>query len=162
VENCDLVSHGWFARSDAGWNAPDNFARIVTQLCVEYENVYCEVGYLHQMLDKDAHARSFKERFGALLADKGALIGRKVMFGSDWHMPSMISDADRYLDFFRDLFADEPFASYRDDFFFRNALRYLHLTTFFKRAEGSDIPAATRIYARQLRKLVDSMLREVQ
>ncbi|WZB70513.1 hypothetical protein WJ968_34080 [Achromobacter xylosoxidans] len=39
------------ADSDAEWRDADNFARIVADLCATYPNVYCELGYITELLD---------------------------------------------------------------------------------------------------------------
>ena len=51
ASNLGVSSAGWMADNDAEWRDADNFARIVADLCATYPNVYCELGYITELLD---------------------------------------------------------------------------------------------------------------
>ena len=51
ASNLGVSSAGWMADNDAEWSDADNFARIVADLCATYPNVYCELGYITELLD---------------------------------------------------------------------------------------------------------------
>ena len=89
----------------------DNFARIVADLCATYPNVYCELGYITELLD-DPTARELLvaniERARAEAERPPHDFLDKVAYGSDWHMPSMVDNTARYLDVFVDIMNRPP------------------------------------------------------
>ncbi|WP_159914886.1 amidohydrolase family protein [Pantoea sp. 18069] len=131
LRNGPLHSPGWLARSDEEWQHEDNFARIVSELCTTYPRVYCEVGSLTELLQGDGLARFEANLQRARQAAKAA--GRpfelldKMAYGSDWHMPEVVTRTRRYLDLFLALMNRPGYAAYREAFFWKNAYRYLRL-----------------------------------
>ena len=129
---------GWLS-DDNQWQAEGNYAPWVVRLCRQYENVYCEVAYFHEIIGNSENIAAFKIRLINELA-RGVDANHpyefwtKIMYGSDWHMPNMVDDLDDYLKTLLGLFSDDPLANHRDDFFYRNALRYLRLDTYLSRA----------------------------
>jgi len=131
-----VFSPGWTADPDAtgptGWNAPDNYAATVTQLCRQYPNVYCDLAYLTELFEgtqdeqQTAMARFATNLRRELTVKDGACtLADKVCFGTDWHMPSMVTHPRHYLDLFLDLFAAPDLAGYRERFFWKNAYAYM-------------------------------------
>ena len=51
----------------------------------------------------------------------------KLCYGSDWHMPDMVDGTRRYLDTFLAIMNRDAYRDRIDDFFWRNAYRYLGL-----------------------------------
>ena len=54
----------------------------------------------------------------------------KVAYGSDWHMPSMVNHPREYLEVFLDIFKHKnpKLKINQEDFFWKNAYKYLNLT----------------------------------
>lgn len=127
MSNAGIESHGWAAKNPAQWDTKDNFARIVVDLCVSYPNVYCELGYITSMLDSEERPHILQNFDTALKMKASYRFRDKVAYGSDWHMPSMVDTVRRYLDSFLDLFGKDSYAQWREDFFWKNAYRYLKL-----------------------------------
>jgi len=124
--NGDKKSFGWMAKTDSEWEDKDNFARIVAELCVSKPNVYCELGYITEVLEPE-----LAPIFLSNLKRASALAGpcqflKKVAYGSDWHMPDMVDDVRQYLEFFLELMSTAPYSEYREDFFWRTASAYLN------------------------------------
>lgn len=130
TDDTSKVVMGWLS-NDAQWEDPDNYAAHVVNLCKEFKNVYCEIGYLHEIMDDASYAEAFKARLKAEFerADDGAYdFGKKIMYGSDWHMPSMINDVDDFLEQMMEYFEDDATLSpHRSTFFAGNAIDYLQL-----------------------------------
>ena len=130
ASNLGVSSAGWMADNDAEWRDADNFARIVADLCATYPNVYCELGYITELLD-DPTARELLvaniERARAEAQQNGRPHDflDKVAYGSDWHMPSMVDNTERYLDVFVDIMNRPAYAAHRDLFFHDTAMAYL-------------------------------------
>ncbi|MFG0231957.1 amidohydrolase family protein [Achromobacter sp. 413638] len=130
ASNLGVSSAGWMADNDAEWRDADNFARIVADLCATYPNVYCELGYITELLD-DPTARELLvaniERARAEAQQNGRPHDflDKVAYGSDWHMPSMVDNTARYLDVFVDIMNRPAYAAHRDLFFHDTAMAYL-------------------------------------
>jgi len=128
------VVQGWLsgAADEEGWGDEDNYARWVVRLCREYKNVYCEIAYMHEIIGHGGNSSKFKERlvieFGrAVNSEYPYALADKIMYGSDWHMPSMINDIDDYiLDVLR-IFNDAELVKHKFAFFAGNAINYLNL-----------------------------------
>jgi len=131
MENGNLKSPGWMAESDDEWRDADNFARIVTELCVTYPNVYCEVGYITALFENDKLevfvANIERARKAANEANRPYDLLDKIAYGSDWHMPDMVDNTRKYLDIFMGIMNREAYRSYLDRFFWQNAYRFLKL-----------------------------------
>jgi predicted TIM-barrel fold metal-dependent hydrolase len=124
-DNAGIHSPGWFALNDDEWNSVDNFAKIVTELCVRFENVFCEFAYLDELLYDAAFARAFVTNMKRAFQTKDTYqFSDKIMYGSDWHMPNMIDDTEQYLKFFLKLFQKEPFVKHCEAFFWKNAVKF--------------------------------------
>ena len=117
-------SFGWMATNKTQWEHEDNFARIVVELCVTKPNVYCELGYITELFKGDAKP-IFKANFARACQTKGKFsFLDKVAYGSDWHMPDMVDNIRKYLDFFVDLMNQEEYVGHIENFFWGNAVRY--------------------------------------
>ena len=120
-------SAGWMAKDTTEWNEADNFARICAELCCTYPNVYCELGHLDELLHKPRKKFDPRQRFRDNLARARQITGEsdfmdKLAYGSDWHMPTMIRSARRFLDVFLDFHGEGVLD---DRFFWKNAYAYL-------------------------------------
>ncbi|MBK7462482.1 MAG: hypothetical protein IPJ50_06855 [Betaproteobacteria bacterium] len=131
MENGDLKSPGWMAKSDEEWEDTDNFARIVTELCVIYPNVYCEIGYITELFETDKLevfvVNIERARKAAREANRPYELLDKMAYGSDWHMPDMVDNTRKYLDIFLGIMNREAYRSHLDPFFWQNAYRFLKL-----------------------------------
>ena len=128
ASNLGVSSAGWMADNDAEWSDADNFARIVADLCATYPNVYCELGYITELLD-DPTARELlvanieRARAEARRTAAPRLPGQgRLRLG---HMPSMVDNTARYLDVFVDIMNRPAYAAHRDLFFHDTAMAYL-------------------------------------
>ena len=131
LDNGALHSAGWQARSDEEWQHEDNFARIVSELCTTYPRVYCEVGYLTELLEEGGVARFEanlqRARQQASAAGRPFELLDKMAYGSDWHMPEVVTRTRQYLDLWLALMEKPAYAGFREPFFWKNAYRYLRL-----------------------------------
>ncbi|MET1113794.1 MAG: hypothetical protein ABWY08_02405 [Comamonas sp.] len=131
LENGAVHSAGWLARSDEEWQHADNFARIAAELCTGYPNVYCEVGYLTGLLRDDGlalfDANLQRARQAAGAQGRCFELLEKMAYGSDWHMPDVVTRTRRYLDMWLEWMNRAEHAPYREAFFWRNGYRYLRL-----------------------------------
>lgn len=131
LRNGALHSAGWFAPSDEAWQHEDNFARIVSELCTRYPNVYCEAGYLTELLGDDGPARLEanleRARAAAVAAQRPFELLDKLAYGSDWHMPEVLTRTRRYLEQWLAIMEKPAYAGFREPFFWKNAYRYLRL-----------------------------------
>lgn len=106
-----------------------SWGRMVFELCVTYENVYCEFGALDEPLTPRG-----RDRFTALLSELiqhppiGATydFASKVCYGSDWFMPSAATDRRDALASWRTIFASAPLLPFHRAFFAGNAWGYLN------------------------------------
>lgn len=120
---------GWNAVDLAAWNADNNYARRIVEHCVTYENVYCDLSYHHEILEDPETRRRLAANLARAFEQKGPYPFRtKVMYGADWHMPSINRHAERYLDAMYDLFMGHPaLKDHAEAFFSGNAKRFLKL-----------------------------------
>lgn len=129
--NGPLHSMGWDARTEDEWNAPDNFARIVAELCTTYPNAYCEMGNITSMLEAGGAdvivANIERARRDATNAGRPYDFLDKLAYGTDWHMPDLVDNTRRYLDAFVDVMNRPAYLPRLEDFFWKNAYRYLGL-----------------------------------
>jgi len=128
----DTNSPGWEAKNLGEWRAPDNFARIVTELCTTYPNVYCEVANMYPMLNPDNGAVFVANLERARTAATGD--GRpydlmdKIGYGTDWHMPDMVDNTRRYCEIFLNIMNRPEYVQFIDKFFWQNAYRFMRVT----------------------------------
>ncbi|TQV86191.1 amidohydrolase family protein [Exilibacterium tricleocarpae] len=140
---------GWLSGTDEQqWNDQDNYARWVVRLCRQYKNVYCEIAYMHEIIGHGGSSDAFKQRLIAeyqrgVDAEHPYPFAEKIMYGSDWHMPSMVNDIDDYLRDVVNIFTAPELAPHREAFFSGNALRYLDIDNYLARV--ADIFGATYI-----------------
>nr|CBA32530.1 hypothetical protein Csp_D32610 [Curvibacter putative symbiont of Hydra magnipapillata] len=131
MENGSLKSPGWMADSDKEWADTDNFARIVTELCTTHPNVYCEIGYITALFENDKReifvANIERARRAAVEGNLPYDLLDKMAYGSDWHMPDMVDNTRKYLDVFLEIMNRDTYKGYLDQFFWKNAYRFLKL-----------------------------------
>lgn len=127
----DTKSPGWQAKNLPEWRDPDNFARIVTELCTTYPNVYCEVANMYPMLNSDNGAVFVANLERARTAAAGD--GRpydlmdKIGYGTDWHMPDMVDNTRRYCEIFLNIMNRPEYVRYIDKFFWQNAYKFMKI-----------------------------------
>jgi predicted TIM-barrel fold metal-dependent hydrolase len=152
--NAGIKSKGWYAENSDQWQDKDNFARIVTELCTTYPNVYGDISYLLELLksneSSDGIQNHFENNFLTALGTKN--FADKVMFGSDWNMPEIIDETDDYLDFYsKTLFSKKEFSAYKEKFFWKNALNYLDIPNYLNRLDAIADRPEIIAYAKALR-----------
>jgi hypothetical protein len=131
MQNGDLKSPGWMAESDTEWKDPDNFARIVADLCVTYPNVYCEIGYITELFEDEKLeifvANIERARKAANESNCPYELLDKMAYGSDWHMPHMVDNTRKYFNIFLKIMNLDTYRSHIDRFFWQNAYQLLRL-----------------------------------
>ncbi|WP_322407091.1 amidohydrolase family protein [Idiomarina sp. PL1-037] len=132
---------GWLSDTEDEWNDPNNYARKVVELCRRYEHVYCDLSYLHEIVGSKKAQASLGKRLEIELTreatgDKPFKLANKLMYGSDWHMVSMVNDIERYFGQIKAIFETEKIQPFADRFYFQNALKYVDLDAYIKRAEN--------------------------
>jgi len=110
------------------WNK--SYAAMVYKLCVKHPNVYCDAAYLDEMINSNGSFReearkNFKKRLLKLFAAQPGF-GKKIIYGSDWHMLFQEAKNNVYLSNYTTFFEDTELIPFRDDFFYNNACRYLN------------------------------------
>ncbi|HEU0300764.1 MAG TPA: amidohydrolase family protein [Longimicrobium sp.] len=95
------------------------------ELCCRYENVYCEVGHLDDLLDTTVRKR-FRDRLGEAVQAPGEFrFAAKLMYGSDYHLLVRTKNFQRIPGFLREVVDSAGIDP--DSFFKANARRYLDL-----------------------------------
>lgn len=132
--------HGWLSGGvdEDNWNDDDNYARWVVKLCRKYKNVYCEIAYMHEIIGSSGSSDKFKER---LIIEYARMVDTehpyafadKIMYGSDWHMPSMVNDIDDYIHDVLQIFMSPELSEHKKSFFAGNAIRFLDLNNHLDR-----------------------------
>jgi len=130
---------GWLSETEEEWNDPDNYARKVVELCRRYEHVYCDLSYLHEIVGSKKAQASLAKRIEIELTrevtpDKPYRLADKMMYGSDWHMVSMVNDIEEYFGQIKAIFETQKMQSFADRFYFKNALKYVDLDAYIERA----------------------------
>jgi predicted TIM-barrel fold metal-dependent hydrolase len=125
----EISSPGWMAADDNEWACDDNFARIVTELCTTYPNVYCEVANMFHMLNPDNGATFVAnlERARTAASDAGRPydLMDKMAYGTDWHMPDMVDNTRRYFEVFLNIMNRIEYKEYLNNFFWQNSYAYM-------------------------------------
>jgi predicted TIM-barrel fold metal-dependent hydrolase len=119
---------------DIGVNHCDSipFAPGVLDLCAKSENVFCEFGYFNELRKPEA-AERFRKRLIEVAHDKK--LRTRIAYGTDWHMPQMVVQSSaEYFNVFEQVFKDDALKKWRDDFFAKNAARFLNLGAYIDRA----------------------------
>jgi predicted TIM-barrel fold metal-dependent hydrolase len=131
---------GWFKDVKPG---DTNFVAQVIELCANFENVYAEVGFLDDVFDSKLHPAFLHHLETAL-----PRIGKKLMYGSDWHMIHTLKKHAAYLESWKRMLAPASWNTFRDDFFFANAIRWLDLPAHVDRQQiaGNAIEAEARAH----------------
>lgn len=158
---------GWFDNDD-DWKSPYCYARKVVELCEDFENVYCEIAYMAELLDnKEATDDIFIPRLKRLLLEGTGrsqakyMFSDKIMYGSDWHMADMLGRTYKYLDKFKEIFneifnEDAKLKGYAGRFFYLNSLRYLKLDkyiSYHKQHNPDFLTEAAKTHLYELDKL---------
>jgi predicted TIM-barrel fold metal-dependent hydrolase len=127
---------GWFASNtpegDGEFN--DSYAGKVYRLCSrqDFPNVYCDMSYLAGVLNRQLACRMAR-RLEKVLSDN-ATFGRRMMYGSDWHMLFQEDKCERYYLALERMFEDSAILKqYRQQFFLENAKAFLHLGAYLAR-----------------------------
>ena len=130
---------GWLATTEEQWEHPDNYPRWVVDLCRRFPHVYAEIAYLHEIIHNDTDKMAFRARLVEEYArppssDHPYPLSAKLMYGSDWHMPSMVNDVNEYFSDLLEIFEHPDLGAHREPFFAANALRFFDLQSFIPRA----------------------------
>ena len=144
---------GWF--NTDRWSATnESYGEIVYRLCKTYENVYCDTGYLEEILSTEKRSNFVKRLKEALANTTGGPypFGDKVMYGSDWHMIVALRSHRDYLKTFQNIFDDPGLRKYRTRFFSGNAVQFLKLWEYVQ-SEAPDQETAD--YLQWLIKQID-------
>lgn len=112
----------WFGTQ----NDHEAWGRLVYELCVLYENVYCEFGVLHHVIT-DRQREHFVAVLGELLrSPQGAYpFESKLLYGSDWYMPGSGEPRAAELRAWQATFLHPDLIAHYPAFFCGNAIRYL-------------------------------------
>ncbi|HEX6100577.1 MAG TPA: amidohydrolase family protein [Thermoanaerobaculia bacterium] len=148
---------GWFPKEGGPTPATAPFSAEVINLCKRFPNVYCEVAYLDEILTTEGQTRFQNAMRRAMQAPGEYDFGKKLMYGSDWHMIHKIGKHRQYLPSFIATFRDAEWNAIRDDVFFDNAVRWLNLGKYVQRLETENpqaLPASAITY---LRGIADSV-----
>jgi predicted TIM-barrel fold metal-dependent hydrolase len=125
---------GWFAPlDDEGPVFPESFAERAVALALEFPNVYCEFGYLDEVLD--AGQLAFLQRRLRRLLTASPSFASRMLYGSDWHMLYQEAESEAYLRAFERVFTG-TLAVYATAFFETNARQFLNLRAFAERTRG--------------------------
>lgn len=144
---------GWFPKEGAAPMDSAPFSAEVVALCREFPNVYCEVAYLSPILTPQGRTR-FQAALRTATTPGGTFnFGRKVMYGSDWHMIHKLKNHRAYLPAFIEALSAAEWDGLRDDFFFNNAIRWLDLRAYVARLEGENPPVLSGSAITYLREL---------
>lgn len=119
------------AGSDEFWfgvkGEREDWGRLVYELCVTYENVYCEFGVHGDIIDVEQREHFVTLLSGLIAWKRGEYsIETKILFGSDWYMPAGTKDVGEYLRGYQAAFTDRRLIDVYGPFFFANALAYLN------------------------------------
>ena len=123
----------WFGDHGGDSIAQKRWGETVYRLCTTYPNVYCEIG-VHGQIGEEQYRSHFIEKLEQLFRESQARIdagehaypfAKKVMYGSDWFMPSGMT-LEYYLDAYQRAFIDPRLEDNYPDFFLGNALGYLN------------------------------------
>jgi predicted TIM-barrel fold metal-dependent hydrolase len=139
----------WFERSFTG----GGWGRAAYELCTKFENVYCEFGANDDILEpnrREAFTRRITDLAGKPDQTRAYAFADKIMYGSDWFMPTTASPRTRYLDSYREAFlANDAIRQVYKKFFCQNAIRFLRLED--QVARNANLTPAMRT---ELRKLI--------
>jgi predicted TIM-barrel fold metal-dependent hydrolase len=133
----------WFDVPDSVDHGEKKYGEDVVRLCLEYPNVYCEVGYLALILDEGKREK-FISKLKTLAEQRSSkgdwTFGDKIMYGTDWHMIHKERNHTSYLNAFDGVFSNNELRKWRRAFFSSNAVNYLKL---------EDVAKDTRFNAKQ-------------
>lgn len=162
-KNGEVKSPGWFAPDANAWAEEQNYARKVVELCRRNERVWCEISHFHEAIGNAGFTGRLRanilEQLGTPAASGEIALSERIMYGSDWHMPRIIEEADDYLDLFLEIMADPSMAPHREGFFWRNAIAFLDVEAWSDRLRRwPGVSPSTLEYASAVRRRVDRML----
>lgn len=152
----------WLERvEDADLSTAVGFEEQAFRLSVQKPNVYLDFGYhtgMSNAADQEQFKRNLKRMIDGIPDEGFYALESKIMFGTDWHMSSMLKDsgvlfAGASKIFSEDADPESDLSAYRAYFFARNAARYLRLEELVSTGDRRlDERQRTR-----LRKLLESM-----
>lgn len=121
-------TEGWFSKTKEGFE--NSYAKTVYDLCVNYKNVYCEVGFL-----EDVHNPKlvpyFIERLKNMFKNDNGLykFSCKIKYGSDYHILFNHGIENGYDLEYRTIFKEDGLKEYAEKFFYKNAEKYLKINS---------------------------------
>jgi predicted TIM-barrel fold metal-dependent hydrolase len=111
------------------------FGNQVIELCRNYPDVYCDVGYLDGILDPK-QAAVLARRLEAVVNLPGKdgkwRVGDKLVYGTDWHMIYKQPGYEKYLQAWDDVMKQVDKGQWRQRFFAGNAKKFLRLDELAK------------------------------
>lgn len=142
--------HGWYSTPEQ-WSKDDCYAKKVVELCEKYENVYCEIAHLGNIIKKVGD----RQRFTNNLIDnfdrsKDYSLKDKICFGTDWNMIGMINEQKHYYDVLVDIFQDTKLRGNIDNFFSENFISFLNIKKFISDNENGYLTQKSRHYLEDL------------
>lgn len=146
----------WLERVDEPLTKEVGFEEQVFRLSVKYANVYLEFGYHENLADAEKRG-NFVSNVEALIRgakEQGlAPFESKLLFGTDWHMSSMLRDSSALYAGASAAFSGEVLSPYRKAFFAGNAARYLRLGALVEAADSRFSEAQLKRWASLLAAL---------
>ncbi|OHT44959.1 amidohydrolase family protein [Flavobacterium tructae] len=139
--------HGWYS-TPKQWSKIDCYAKKVVELCEEYENVYCEIAHLGNIIKKVKDRQRFTynliENFNR--SEPPCRLKDKICFGTDWNMIGMINEQQHYYDVLVDIFQHPKLIGNIDNFFSENFISFLNIKKFISNNESDYLTQESRSY----------------
>jgi predicted TIM-barrel fold metal-dependent hydrolase len=109
----------------------------IIDLCRKHPSVYYDLGHMGEALERDKADALVKRLIALFAADETKHMSDKLMFGSDFPMPLETRGYETYYRTYREVFSrvgNSGGVDHQDHFFRGNALSFLNLSTFRRRA----------------------------
>jgi predicted TIM-barrel fold metal-dependent hydrolase len=130
----------WYADGDL-----TSWGKTVSELCREFENVYCEFGCQDSIADpikRGAFTRQIQRQIQKNEPNRPYIFSTKILYGSDWFMPMpQSSDRLNHLLAHQTAIFDAGGSELYKNYFNRNSLSYLNSS---ERIKKPGIPLALR------------------
>ncbi len=129
-DRSQVLYEGWYAEKFEQNSLDTNYAFKIFHLCLEYPNVYCDLSHLDEIVADEEKRERLRCNLIYAFSQGGESqpFSNKVMYGSDWHMPLMCRQTEKYLDCFIDIFDScDVLRRHKEKFFSINAKRFLRL-----------------------------------
>jgi hypothetical protein len=119
---------------------------MVVELCAASKHVYCDFSYFIEMLgDQQAKSNVVLNLKKQLEGQRGEVLAKRFMYGSDWHMPEAFTLADDLLAEYQRIFEQTFPSNAARDFCGGNALGFLNLGQAVRRLRQTVDPAGADV-----------------